>query len=396
MAFLRPFPICSVEKASFIVSAQRSRLRRGRYSALLVASALSLSLFAMQGGGQSAEAAGYNAYTDVPVGYSDVPTGDDVIINYADGQSVASHYKFSYICPTTPSNDLNPPYNVGNGIKESQDVTEYQSQPCYFGIPQSNPGEAPVPLGEIGAAFPKVRELYGLAPWFEQVPTVGGQLKNLYAANTAISGIQANCPRQGLPFTSILDPTGTCLMHMSVLHFPADNGGGDVNYHVPVGQVPLPAHSHILGDYVNTETGKTPWGNLSTKESPTRLGPTWWHPRSVLVLDRSIWPDTAGNCPAGREHCLTSIKALREAQAKGQARPEGGSNILLYFSVQPISEKGHSELKKYSLNNADGSVNIAGQKAWEAVLANRANTEQAARGKKIAARVAKEYAREAG
>ncbi|MGQ0465266.1 MAG: hypothetical protein ACT4QG_08075 [Sporichthyaceae bacterium] len=363
--------------------------RRARYSALLGVTALTLSAFAMQGG-QAANAGEYNEYVDAPQGFANVPVDDDVIINYTAGKPVAARYKFSYICPTTPKNDLNPPYNVGNGIDQKKDFTEYQSQPCFFGIPQKNPAEAPMPIEEIGAAFPGVRELYGLAPWFEQVPTVGGQLKNLYGSNTPLSEIQTNCPRQGLPFTQVGDPHGSCLMHMNVLHFPADNGGGDLNYHVP-GQVPLPAHSHILGDFVNPKaTAKAPWGVSKLKDSPDRLGPTWWHPRSVLVLDKSIWPDSAGNCAAGRENCLTSMKALRKAQEKGQARPEGGSNILLYFSVQPISESGLNTLKQYSLNHEDGSVNLEGRALWEKAL--KANEKQLAQSKQVIGQVKQKFA----
>jgi hypothetical protein len=342
-----------------------------------------VSVVALQSGGQSATASSYDQYVDAPSGEAGVPLPDDVILNYANGQPVASHYKFSYICPTQPDNALGLPDNEGiPGATEHRDFTQYQSAPCYFGVPQTHQEEAPLPIGEINAAFHNVRELYGLAPWFEGVPGVQGQLNDLYGANTPLSSIQSNCPRQGAPVTTILDPVGSCLMHMNILHFPNDNNAADPQYHVP-NQVPLPSHSHILGDYVNTDSSGA-WGKVSTKESPTRLGPTWWHPRSVQVLDRSIWPDAAGNCPAGGDHCLTSIKALREAQAKGQVRPEGGSNILLYFSVQPIGKQGQNTLKSVSLNNADGSVNVAGRKLYAQYQKQNAQMQaQVARAKAI-------------
>jgi hypothetical protein len=364
-------------------------VRRGRYAALLAATALSVSFIAIQGGG-TANASQYDQYTAAPTGEASVPLPDDVILNYASGQPIASHYKFSYVCPTEPTNKLGLPDNVGvPGADETRDFTQYQSAPCYFGVPQANPTEAPLPVGEINAAFHNVRELYGLAPWFEGVPGVGGQLNDLYGANTPISQIQANCPRQGLPVTGITDPVGSCLMHMNVLHFPNDNGAADPQYHVP-NQVPLPAHSHILGGLVSSDTSGGAWGRSNNEDSPTRLGPTWWHPRSVQVLDRSIWPDAAGNCPAGRVHCLTSMKALREAQAKGQARPEGGSNILLYFSVQPISKSGQNTLRSVSLNNADGSVNVAGRKLWAQYEKKNAVTQNnEVRARALSAEVAK-------
>lgn len=337
---------------------RQRRKKTGRHTAVFAIAAVAASVVAFQGGWtSSAQADEYNKFRDAPAGRASLPLADDIILNYADGKPVASAYKFSYICPTNPDEDVNPPYNLGNGVDETRDFTEYQSQPCFFGTGKQS---EILETGEIQAAFGGVRELYGLAPWFNEVPTVAGQLNNLYAANTPLSDIQANCPRQGLPVTNITDPTGTCLMHMNVLHFPAENGGGDLRYHVPP-QVPLPAHSHILGGVVS------PDGKVSTKESPTALGPTWWHPRSVLVLDRSIWPDAAGNCPAGKEKCLTSIKALREAQKNGQARTEGGSNILLYFSVQEIDQAGLNTLDTVALHDAKGVPNVANiekQKAW--------------------------------
>jgi hypothetical protein len=372
------------------VFARRKPRTRGRHTAALVLGTVAVSLFAYQGGWQTASAEEYNPYKDAPIGKASLPLPDDVILNYANGQPVASHYRFSYVCPTAPENSLGLPDNVGvPGAKQTHDFTQYQSAPCYFGVPQSNPGEAPISIGEISAAFPKVRELYGLAPWFEQVPTVAGQLNDLYGANTPLSDIHSNCPRQGVPVTTITDVVGSCLMHMNVLHFPNDNNASDPQYHVP-NQVPLPAHSHILGDYVNTDTSQSPWGNLSTKESPTSLGATWWHPRSVQVLDRAIWPDAAGNCPAGREHCLTSIKALREAQKNGQARAEGGSNILLYFSVQPIDQAGLQTLDSISPNDANGDFRPANYALWQKYVKQNYNEAKAkadlgAIGKKLAA-----------
>lgn len=342
-----------------MVFARHVRKPGRRNLAALAGCTLALSALVLQGGMQSASADEYNQYTDAPTGKATLPLPDDVILNYASGEPVASHYKFSYICPTNPDDVTALPDNIGvPGVPQKYDTLQYQSAPCYFGVPK---GEDILDTAEIDAAFHGVRELYGLAPWFEEVPTVVGQLNDLYGANTPLSDIQANCPRQGPPVTSFKDPVGTCLQHMNVLHFPNNNNASEPQYHVP-NQVPLPAHSHILGDYVSKNIGK-----VSTKESPTRLGPSWWHPRSVQVLDRAIWPDAAGNCPAGREKCLTSIKALRAAQKSGQARTEGGSNILLYFSVQPIEQSGFDVLNSFSTNFPSGAINPQGVLNWKEI-----------------------------
>jgi hypothetical protein len=57
------------------------------------------------------------------------------------------------------------------------------------------------------------------------------------------------------------------------------------------------------------------------------------------VFDRRIWPNPDGDCPAnpeGGEPCLTSLDALREAQARGQAGPDVPTNVWLFFDSKQV------------------------------------------------------------
>jgi hypothetical protein len=66
----------------------------------------------------------------------------------------------------------------------------------------------------------------------------------------------------------------------------------------------------------------------------------WWNAVVATVSDRSIWPDNNGHCPAGPPACLTSLTALRAAQAKGQASRSYPTNLYFFFSVAPVANPG--------------------------------------------------------
>ena len=95
-------------------------------------------------------------------------------------------------------------------------------------------------------------------------------------------------------------------MHSTTLH--AEPAG--------LPDIPLVNHSHIIdGD---------------------SFGPIWWQIIAVLVTDASVWPDINGGCPAGGNACLTSVKALRNAQAAGQAGDDVPTNFFLFFDARPL------------------------------------------------------------
>jgi hypothetical protein len=113
---------------------------------------------------------------------------------------------------------------------------------------------------------------------------------------------------------------GTCTMHPSTLHVEPVVGSFGVPLGAPEGHIPLPNHSHIID------------GN--------DFNPIWWQTIAVRVLDERIWPDFNGRCPAnprGGAPCLTSLQALRDAQARGQASADTESNVWLFFDSIPLN-----------------------------------------------------------
>lgn len=84
--------------------------------------------------------------------------------------------------------------------------------------------------------------------------------------------------------------------------------------------IPLPGHSFV-------ETGNDEQA--------------WWQVLVILVEDRSVWPDVDGDCPAGRDRCLTSLDALRTAQADGGAGRDIPTNTWLFFANQPLDHSTH-------------------------------------------------------
>jgi hypothetical protein len=81
-------------------------------------------------------------------------------------------------------------------------------------------------------------------------------------------------------------------------------------------RLPTPNHSHIIDS--------------------TDYDRVWWKVIVELVVDPSVWPDVNGNCTA-HTGCLTSVSAMRSAQASGKIF--GGdiaTNFFLFFGAQPF------------------------------------------------------------
>ncbi len=228
------------------------------------------------------------------------PIPANMLEAYAEGQVVALEYHQSFYCPTTPSSDLEPPFGQGDGHPQSEDPSEYQVPTCFFG----DTGTGSVLPDELEAgAFPGAKTFYGIAPFFGTA---------LGDANSPASDIQTHCSEPGPPVTKRRGEPGTCLMHPSTLRFAHIF---DDPSRQPPDPVVLPQHSHLI-----TETS-APAG--------------WWNQRGVAIWDRSVWPDRDGNCPAGRDACITSVAAMRAAQDKGQASVDVPSNVYFYLSVHP-------------------------------------------------------------
>lgn len=223
------------------------------------------------------------------------PLPPDMIEGFGDGRVVAFHYQLSTFCPTTPHSDLDGPFGHGDGHPQSQDPKEYQVPTCFFGAGAESIVPAALRLSD--------RKLYGMVPFFGGSPV---------HSNGPGTDVQTQCSQPGPPFTQVKGPSGTCLMHpMSYRVFP---NTGDPPFPDPTLG---PQHSHVI------EGTSHPAG--------------WWNAVAVTITDRSIFPDNNGNCPAGPPACVTSLAALRTAQANRQASPDIPSNLYFFFSVSPVA-----------------------------------------------------------
>jgi len=228
------------------------------------------------------------------------PLPADMVEGFGEGRVLAFHYQLSYFCPTTPASDLDGPFGHGDGHPQAEDPKEYQGAPtCFFG--DTGTGSV-LPPGVQLAGSPPVRKLYAINPNFDG---------SLYFTNTPGTDVQTQCSQPGPPFTQYKGAPGTCLMHPTSYRVAPNTG--DPPFPDPV---PGTQHSHII------EGTSHPAG--------------WWNAVGTTVQDRSIWPDNNGNCPAGPPACLTSLTALRAAQAKGQVSPDIPSNLYFFFSVAPV------------------------------------------------------------
>jgi len=234
----------------------------------------------------------------------------NMVEGYAEGQVVALEYLQTYYCPTTPSSDLEPPFGHGDGHPQSEDPSEYQVPPCFAG----DTGTGSILPDHLHAeAFPGVKPMFAMAPWFGPSPGSGSPPTALATANGPADDVDTHCSEPGPPITEHRGQPGTCLMHPATVRMAKIFDDPDRQ---PPDPGPLPAHSHVL--------------------SETSAAPGWWVTRVVMVYDRSVWPDHDGNCPAGPPRCVTSIAALRAAQKTGQASIDVPSNLYFYLSIHPL------------------------------------------------------------
>ena len=228
------------------------------------------------------------------------PLPPTMIEGYGPEGVVALEYLQTFYCPTTPSADLEPPFGRGDGHPQSEDSDEYQIPPCFVG--DTGTGSI-LPADLQAAAFPNVKTFWGMAPLFGV---------EVASANSPVSDVYTNCSEPGPPVTRRRGEFGTCLMHPSTLRVAHVF---DDPTQQPPDPIPLPQHSHLVPE----------------PSSPAG----WWNLRGVSILDRAIWPDADGNCPAGPPRCVTSLAALRAAQETGQASIDVPSNLYFYLTVHP-------------------------------------------------------------
>jgi hypothetical protein len=231
---------------------------------------------------------------------------------YGDERLLAFTYFMNFQCVHEPFADLDH-----DGLVAAVDPDEFQSPRCVVGTqPRIDPTGDPISNTE---------PLYVIVPFFDAdgdgeaaTPGLRDALRGLFGfvpdAFDPTPGVPVQCPEPGLPLTRHKGDFGTCTMHPTTLDLGPVLGQLGA---VPAGtavQVPTPNHSHII-DGAN-------------------FGAIWWQIIVVLVTDQTIWPDVNGT------RGLTSLEALRAAQANGQASGDIPSNFFLFFDSRKFAHSG--------------------------------------------------------
>jgi hypothetical protein len=240
---------------------------------------------------------------------------------YGNEKVLTFKYPQQFFCTDEIGDDLDGPGHNGDGIPAERDPDEFQhpamgppGSPCIVGetakgsLPRMDPTGRPVANSE---------PVWAILPFFDSVKDADTVIE---AVDPTRDGSDVQCPEPGPPFTQHSGAFGTCTMHPSNLHVEPVVASFGVPLGAPEGHIPLPNHSHIID------------GN--------DFNPIWWQTIAVRVLDERIWPDFDGRCPAnprGGRPCLTSLQALRDAQARGQASADTQSNVWLFFDSIPLN-----------------------------------------------------------
>ena len=261
-----------------------------------------------------------------PVGFTE---------GFGNEKVLAFRYDQQFFCTDERLDDLDGEGHNGDGRVSAVDPDEFQhpamgppGSPCIVG--QTRRGSLPT-IDPTGDPIANVEKVWAILPFFDSAEDADTIIE---AIDPTPDGADVQCPEPGPPITQHLGTFGTCTTHPSNLHAepvadsllrgvlceppnapPQCVGGGGA----PAGDIPLPNHSHIIdGDSFN---------------------PIWWQTIAVRVNDERIWPNVNGGClanPRGGEPCLTSLKALRAAQARGQATQDTASNVFLFFDSKAV------------------------------------------------------------
>lgn len=255
--------------------------------------------------------------------------------SFFGGQNQVLTYAQNFQCVIDPFDDLDGIGRQGDGVPAAGDPDEMVFPSCIAG--ETKGGSEPM-QDPTGLPIAKAREFFAIVPIFDA--DSDGQIE----AFDPDPGVDLQCPEPGPPSTEEEQPVGSCTTHPSFvasepLLVEAGNeiSGIELPDPLPVfaglpgespvkppfvipmnppAVIPLPGHSHIT----DTEFDDT----------------VWWQVIVPLVKDRSVWPDLNGNCPAGRDKCLTSIEALRASQAAGGTTRDIPTNIFLFFANEPL------------------------------------------------------------
>lgn len=225
---------------------------------------------------------------------------------YGSGKLGAFTYFQNYACVHDPLGDLD-----GNGKVAAVDPAEFDTPRCVVGT-QPNIDPTGKPAG-------KTEPLYVLVPFFDadhDGQAADGLAAPLQArfgmvpdAFDPTPGVPVQCPEPGPPLTQHQGDFGTCTMHPTTLDLdPVLKALGIA----PVGaKLPLLNHSHLIRK-INYKA-------------------VWWQIRAVLVTDQSVWPNVEGTTG------ITSVEALRAAEAAGQASADVPTNFFLFFDSRQFN-----------------------------------------------------------
>lgn len=230
---------------------------------------------------------------------------------FAQGELLVFTYFQNFDCIHQPFDDLDH-----NGQVAAVDPNEFQRTICTVGRGST--------IDPTGQPIQNTQKLYVISPFFGDdkdpndafTPQLGQALLSLFGfipeAFKTHPDVAVQCPEPGLPATQHAGMPGTCTMHTTQTDLgPALAKLGKVPPNTSV-IVPTLNHSHIID-------GKN-------------FGPVWWEIISVLVTDPAAWPSADGKSG------ITSLDALRAAQAAGQAAGDQPTNFFLFFDAQP---EGH-------------------------------------------------------
>jgi hypothetical protein len=244
---------------------------------------------------------------------------------YGNEKVVAFKYPQQFFCTDERVDDLDGPGHEGDGRIAAVDPDEFQhpamgppGAPCIVGAtrPARLGGSLPS-VDPTGRPIANAEPVWAILPFFDSSKDADATIE---AVDPTRDGADVQCPEPGPPHTQHNGPFGTCTMHPSALHAEPVVESFGVPLGAPQGDIPLPNHSHIIdGDNFN---------------------PIWWQTIAVRVFDERIWPNFNGRCPAnprGGRPCLTSLQALRDAQARGQASPDVETNVFLFFDSRPVA-----------------------------------------------------------
>jgi hypothetical protein len=251
------------------------------------------------------------AAAGVAVGGSAKPTRP-IAINqtdgYGDGKVVAFSYGQAYECVSTPFEDRDY-----DGKVMAEDPDEFQTPRCQIG--------APTGLDPTGDAAKDAEPLYVIVPFFDAdgdeeafTPAAAATLKGAFGivpdAFDPTPGVPVQCPEPGGALSQQTGEFGTCTTHPSTLDLGPVLAALGIVPPQTIFELPTPNHSHIID-------GKN-------------FGSIWWRIVVVLVTDQAAWPDVDGTTG------ITSVKALRTAQANGQALGDVDSNFFLFFDSREL------------------------------------------------------------